>query len=166
MRRPFVTLTCALVVALAPVALFAQDPPAQQQPPAQPATPQPPKLAFTAEAGIFLLQIKPDQTATFEELMNKVKDALAKSEDPVRRQQATGWKVYKSSEGMGTNALYVVVLDPAVKGAGYDPLVILSESLGKDAGTPENQAMLKKYADAFAGVNQLNMSPLISMGGM
>jgi hypothetical protein len=57
-------------------------------------------------------------------------------------------------------------VDPVVKGAGYDPLVIVNESLGKDAGTPENQAMLKKYADAFAGLNQLNMSPVMSMGGM
>ena len=165
MRRPFATTACALMIALAPVALFAQDPPAQQ-PPAQPAAPQPPKLAFTGDAGVFLIQIKPDQTATFEELMTKVKDALAKSEDPVRKQQATGWKVYKSSEGMGANALYVVVVDPVVKGAGYDPLVIVNEILGKDAGTPENQAMLKKYADAFAGLNQLNMSPVMSMGGM
>lgn len=171
MRRPFVTLTCALITMLAPVALFAQNPPAQQpptQPPAQqpPAEQQPPapkeiRTAFTGEAGILLFQIKPDQAAAFEDLASRVKDALTKSEDPVRKQQLDGWTMYKAAEPMAGNALYVLHLDPVVKGAEYDLFVLLVEGLGKDYATPENQEMVKKFVEVFAaGPSRLNLTPL------
>lgn len=163
MRRPFASMACALVVALAPVALFAQDPPAQQQPPAeqQPAPPKEPRVSFKGDAGVLLFTIKGDQTAAFEELVAKVKDALTKSEDPIRKQQLDGWRVYKAAEpAAGGNALYILLADPAVKGAEYDPIMILVEALGKDYGTPENQEMMKRFADVFANVNLLNLSPV------
>ena len=166
MRRPFVTTTCALALALAPAALFAQTqppttPPAQQTPPAQPETPKEPRLTFTGDAGVLLFQVKPDQTAAFEELIGKVRAGLAKSEDPIRKQQAGSMKIYKSNEPMSGNALYVMMIDPTVKAAEYDLFALLAESLGKEYGTPENQAMVKKYVDAFAaGPNRLNLSPL------
>ncbi len=166
MRRPFVTTTCALALALAPAALFAQTqppttPPAQQTPPAQPETPKEPRLTFNGDAGVLLFQVKPDQTAAFEELIGKVRAGLAKSEDPIRKQQAGSMKIYKSNEPMSGNALYVMMIDPTVKAAEYDLFALLAESLGKEYGTPENQAMVKKYVDAFAaGPNRLNLSPL------
>ena len=166
MRRPFVTTTCALALALAPAALFAQTqppttPPAQQTPPAQPETPKEPRLTFNGDAGVLLFQVKPDQTAAFEELVGKVRAGLAKSEDPIRKQQAGSMKIYKSNEPMSGNALYVMIIDPTVKAAEYDLFALLAESLGKEYGTPENQAMVKKYVDAFAaGPNRLNLSAL------
>jgi hypothetical protein len=173
MRRPFVTLTCALLT-LAPVALFAQDPPAQQQqPPAQqqpptdpaqqqPATPKEPRLTFTGDAGVLLFTIKGDQTASFEELVAKVREALANSEDPVRKQQLQGWKVYKAAEPAAEgNALYVLMVDPVVKGAEYDPVMLVVEALGKEYATPENQALVKKFVDVFANVNRLNLTPIV-----
>src|SRR5688572_8946643 len=131
MRRPLkkmmMTTSCALAVALAPAALFAQNPPTGQPPatPAQqaPAPPQPAgpaKLAFTTDAGLLLIQIKPDQTAAFEELVAKLSASVAKSTDETVKKQMGSFKVYKSSEAMGGNALYVVVVDPAVKDAEYE----------------------------------------------
>lgn len=162
MRRPLVTSTCALVLALPPVSLFAQDPPAQQQPATQqPATPKEPGLTFTGEAGVLLFQIKPEQTAAFEDLLTRVRDVLNKSEDPVRKQQLTGWKTYKAEEPMGANALYVLHVDPVVKGAEYDLLRLLVEGLGKDYALPENQEMVKKFLDVFAaGPSRLNLTPI------
>ena len=173
MRRPFVTTTCAVALALAPAALFAQTqppttPPAQTAP-AQPEQPKEPRLTFTGDAGVLLFQVKPDQTAAFEELVGKVKAGLAKSEDPIRKQQAGSMKIYKSSEPMGAekNALYVMLIDPTVKAAEYDLFALLAESMGKEYGTPENQALVKKYVEAFAaGPNRLNLSPLAGGGGM
>jgi hypothetical protein len=156
-------LTCALTMTLAPVALFAQDPPVQQQPPApaQPEQSKEPRLSFTGDAGILLFQIKPDQTAGFEELVTKVRDVLSKSEDPVRKQQLDSWKIYKASEPMAQNALYVLVVDPVVKGAEYDLFALLAEGLGKEYGTPENQAMMKRFVEVFAvGPNRLNLTPI------
>jgi|SoiMethySBSTD1v2_1073268.scaffolds.fasta_scaffold535986_2 hypothetical protein len=179
MRRPFVTTTCALVVSTLPRLLFAQNPPAQnppaQQPPAQqapaaPAQPKEPRLPLTGQAGAFLYQIKADQTATFEELLGKVKESLLKSENPVRKQQATGWKVYKASEPAGAdkNALYVMLIDPAVPAAEYDLFMLLAEGIGQQQlGTPENQAMFKKYQEVFVpnGTSRLNLSPIASFNG-
>jgi hypothetical protein len=172
MRRSVVTMTVTLALALAPAAAFAQtppagqppagQPPAGQQPPAatEPAAKKEPRISLTGSAGAFMFLIKPDQTAAFEELMVKVKDALGKSENPVRKQQLAGWKVYKAAEPSGANALYLAVMDPAVPAAEYDPLAILAESLGTTAGTPENQELLKKYAGVFAGLNRLNLTPI------
>lgn len=171
MRRSFVTSSCTLALALLPAAMFAQTPPAQnppaQNPPAQtqpaPGTEKPkePRMSFTSEAGVFLFQIKPDQTAVFEELVGKVKEALAKSDKPERKEQLAGWKLYKAAEPMANNTLYVFVADPAVKGAEYDLLMLLAEGLGPAAGTPENQELFKKYVSAFAaGANRINLTPV------
>ena len=165
MRRSFVTTTVMMALSLVPAALFAQQTPPAQQTPAQqtPAPPQPkePRLAFTGDAGLFLYQIKPDQTAAFEELITKVKEGLGKSDNPVRKQQLQGWKIYKAAEPMGPNALYVMVADPAVKAAEYDLFMLLGESLGPDVAKPENQELFKKYTAAFAaGPNRLNLSKI------
>src|SRR5688572_10490910 len=168
MRRPFVTIvrtSCTLALALLPAAVFAQTPPAQTAPPAQAAgateKPKEPRMSFTGDAGVFLYQIKPDQTAVFEELVAKVKESLAKSDKPERKQQLAGWKLYKANEPSGTNTLYVFIADPAVKGAEYDLLMLLAEGLGTAAGTPENQELFKKYVGAFAaGANRLNLTPV------
>jgi hypothetical protein len=164
MRRPFVSTSCALVLALAPATVLAQDPPVQQQPPAQqqPAQPKEPRVTFKGDSGILLFTIKGDQTATFEELVAKVRETFEKSEDPVRKQQLTGWKVFKAAEPAPQgNALYVLIVDPAVKGAEYDPIMLVVEGLGKEYATPENQALVKRFAEVFANVNQLNLTPVI-----
>lgn len=169
MRRVIVT---ALALALLPAAVFAQDPPQQPptQPPVQepaaqvPAQPTAPKIGFKTNAGMLLVQIKPDQTAAFEELMSKLKPALEAATDPALKAQAS-FKVYKSAESQGGNALYVVVFDPATPNAEYNFLDMFNKTL-----TPEQQrdpAMVenfKRWAGAFAGMNILNLSPVT--GGM
>ena len=159
MRRPFVISTGALALALLPAALSAQTPPAQpaQQPapaaaPAAQDKPAEPKLGFTTPAGMLLVQVKPDQTAAFDELSTKLKTA------------ASGWKIYKASEGMQGNALYVVVVDPAVAGTEYNPIDVLYKTMtDEQKRAPETQEMFKRFAAAFAGVNKLNIT---KVGGM
>jgi hypothetical protein len=184
MRRPFEMSTGALALALLSAAVFvqtpsAQQPAAQQPPPAQAAPTQPatqekpaaPALAFTTNAGLLLVQVKPDQTATFEEMMAKLKTALSTATDAALKTQGTGLKVYKSSEGMGGNALYVIVVDPATPNSEYSPLQLLAKTMTLDQQRmPETQEMFKKYAAAFAGtpekpgVNKLNLT--VVGGGM
>ncbi|HXW05048.1 MAG TPA: hypothetical protein VD833_07445 [Vicinamibacterales bacterium] len=177
MLRRSVTTTCALLLALAPASIFAQDPPAQQ-PPAQPpaqqppaeAQPQPPtapKLAFDSNAGLLLVQIKPGETAAFEELVAKLRAGLQKSTDAELKQQMSGWKVYKSSEPMGANALYVVMVDPAVPKSEYDFFGLLQKVMTpEELRDPATQEMFKRFVNAFAaGYNKLNLTPLAG-GGM
>jgi hypothetical protein len=166
MRRPFVISTGALALALLPAAVFAQTPPAQTpaQPPAaaQPAAtdkPSEPKLGFTTPAGLLLVQVKPDQTAAFEELNSKLQTALSTTSDPALKAQGSSWKVYKASEGMGGNALYVVVVDPATAGMEYNPIDVLYKTMtDEQKRAPETQEMFKRFAGAFAGVNKLNIT--------
>ena len=166
MRRPFVISTGALALALLPAALYAQTPPAApaQQPPAQPATPAAPAkpaLAFSGNAGLLLVQVKPDQTATFEEMMKKLGAAFGATQDAALKTQGSGIKVYKAAEGMQGNALYVLIADPATPDAEYYPLQLLAKMMTDDEKrNPDNQALFKKYNDVFAGVNKLNLTPL------
>ena len=112
MRRPFVNPTLGLALALVPAVLFAQaTPPAQQPPAQQPPTQQPtaqqppgdtakpaaPKLTFKSTAGMLLVQVKPAETAAFEEMVAKLKTGSATSSDPQVKQQADV-KAYRSAE--------------------------------------------------------------------
>lgn len=163
MRRVIVS---AFALALLPAAVFAQDPPTQQPPataaPAAPAQPTGPKMTFTGQAGLLLVPIKPDQTAAFEEMAAKLKSSLAASTDETLKAAAAAFKFYKASEPMGANALYVVIVDPAVANSEYDFFMLINKSLTPDQQRdPANVEAFKRWAGAFAaGPNRLNLTPL------
>jgi hypothetical protein len=178
MRSSLRISSFALAVALAPAALWAQTPPQQppaqgsqqQTPPAQgtqpqtaPAQPQatpPAARTFTADGGLIFNIIKPDHTSDFEMVIGKLKEALAKSPDPKRKQQAAGWKVFKAIEPFQGNVLYLFILDPAVKDADYTVSKILSEVLPNEV-----QDLWKKYADSYAaGQSLTNLQLIANMG--
>ena len=101
---------------------------------------------FAGDGAVLLNFIKADHVADFEMILGKLKDALAKSEKPERKQQAESWKVFKANEpGPGGAAIYVSVIYPSVKGADYTVTTILSEAF-----PTEVQDLYKKYADSFA----------------
>ncbi|MBP1604701.1 MAG: hypothetical protein H6Q08_75 [Acidobacteria bacterium] len=139
-------LALAVVVALAGLGASAWAQEAQQQ-----AAPQQqqaaPGLTFGTDAGIIFNMIKPDKTADFEGIMAKVKEALAKSDNPVRKQQAASWKVFKVQEpAPNGNVFYLFVMDPAVKDADYTISKILYEAF-----PTEVQAMYNTLKDCYAG---------------
>jgi hypothetical protein len=163
--RAFVITSFALALALVPAAALAQatQPPAGQTPPAaaaQPPAPAEPKIPFTTPAGMLLVSIKPDKTAVFEEMIAKLKAGFAKSQDETLKKQAPGIKVYKASELSGPNALYVVLVDPAVPAAEYDLFQMLAKTMTPDEQrAPETAEMWKRFADAFpSGMNKLNLT--------
>jgi len=137
---PAVSLALALAVASAASAQEAQ---AQQQPQQQQAT----GLTFGTDAGIVFNVIKPDKTADFEVVMEKLKEALGKIDNPVRKQQASGWKVFKVQEpGPNGNVFYLFVVDPVVKDADYTVAKILYEAFPTEA-----QDLYNKMRDCYAG---------------
>ena len=181
MRRSFALPSCVLTLALAPAALFAQTPSAQQPATQQPATQQPttqqpatqgtqqppqqqgpPKVGLTTPAGVFLVQIKPTETATFEEMIGKLRAGLGKTEDATLKQQAAGLKFYKAQEPFGSNALYVIIVDPVVPDAEYDLFSIMQKTMTREELTAPGVAeMWKRYSDAFAaGLSRLSLTPL------
>jgi hypothetical protein len=140
----------------------AQDPPAKppaQDPAAKPAAqPEAPVLPLNGDAAIVTILIKPDRTADFEAVLNKLKESLAKSEKAERKQQAAGWKVFKSSELAQGNAVYIFLINPVVKGQEYDLTRLIAEVF-----PVEVQEVFAKYKDAFVGRQILSLNTLISM---
>ena len=150
--------------ALSATTVFAQTPPAQP-PPAQPpaaAAAAPTARTFASDGGMVLNFVKPDKTADFEAVIAKLKEALAKSDKPGRKEQAKSWKVFKSPDpAAGGNALYVFIIDPAIKGADYTVSNILAEAFPP----AEVNELYKQYAAAYAsGQNFVNLSLVSDLG--
>lgn len=122
---------------------------------------EPAKPVFTpgGEAAIITMLIKPDKTADFELVLGRLKEALQKSENPRRREQAAGWKVFKSSQLAQGNAVYIMRIDPVIKGEEYDITRLIAEVF-----PVEVQDLFLKYKDSFVGRGITELSPLMSMG--
>ena len=149
---------------LAASTVYAQTPPAQTPPaqPAQQAAAAPAARTFGSDAGMVLNFIKADKTADFEEVIGKLKEALQKSEKPGRKEQAKGWKVFKSPDpAAGGNVLYVFFIDPpSANDADYTVSTILSEAFPQEV-----QALYTKYAAAYAsGQNFVNLTLVSDLG--
>jgi hypothetical protein len=160
-RPGLIALATLVGVVTVPVVFAQQQPPAPQQP-AQQAQAAPTTRVFASDAGMVLNFIKPDKTNDFEMVMQKLKEALQKSEKPERKQQAASWKVFKSpDQAAGGNALYVFIIDPAVKGADYTVSNILAEGFPPD----QLNTLYKQYADAYAqGQNIVNLALFSDLG--
>ena len=130
----------------------AQEPAAAQQPAGAPV------LALDGDAAIITILIKPDKTADFEAVLNKLKESLAKSEKAERKQQAAGWKVFKSSQLAQGNAVYIFLINPVVKGQEYDLTRLIAEVF-----PVEVQEVFAKYKDAFAGRAITSLNALMTM---
>jgi pyruvate/2-oxoglutarate dehydrogenase complex dihydrolipoamide acyltransferase (E2) component len=134
------------------------------QTPAAPGAPPPAVPAsrrFTSDAGMMFSVIKPDKTADFEAVMARVKEALGKSQDPKRKQQALSWRVFKALEAAGTggNVLYIWFLDPAVKDEEYVITGILAEAFPNEV-----QDLWAKYTACFvSGQTMLNLQMMLNM---
>ncbi len=143
-----------LTLALAVLAVTAG--PSLAQDAAAPAVPN--ARVFNGGAGLILYTIKAANTADFEMVMNKTKEALMKSEKPERKQQAASWRVYKSEQAAANgNVTYVMIIDPAIKNADYNVINILNEVF-----PAEIQALYKSYTDSFAsGLIPINLLAVV-----
>jgi len=164
-KRILTTVVAPLALGLSFATLAAaQQPPAQTQPatpPAQQAAPAS-QATFNGPVGILLVQIKPDQATAYEGLLNKLKEAMAKSEKPERKEMAKGWKVYKSADPMNNNTLYVHIVDPVASGQDY----LEAYKLISEVFPSEVQDLYAKTKDAFApnGLGRLNLTLVTAIG--
>lgn len=113
---------------------------AQQTPPSHQ------KLTFDGDTALWTVAIKPDKTADFEQIMQRVQEALMKSTDPQRQQQAAGWRVMRIAKPLADgNIAYVHIVHPVVSGADYTIMQLLY-----DAFPDERQKLYELYRGAFA----------------
>ncbi|MCY3842533.1 MAG: hypothetical protein OXH69_03215 [Acidobacteria bacterium] len=94
----------------------------------QPAEAQP-QVTFNGNAAIMFHFVKPASQSAYEGVMQRLSDALQRSEVAGRQDQARGWKVFKASQDFtGQGAVpYVWVIDPVQGGANYAAATILNE---------------------------------------
>jgi hypothetical protein len=119
-------------------------PAAQQAPETTSSSSQ--KLTFDGDLALWTVAIRPDKTADFELVMNRLREALMKSDDPQRREQAKGWKVVRVDKPLPDgNIAYVHLINPVVQGADYTIMQTLYDEF-----PDERQQLYDLYRGAFA----------------
>ncbi len=160
-------LTCGAVV-LSARALAGQapaPPPAAQTPAAATTAPPtvppvPAALPMAGPTGMVYHAVKADRTAEFEAVMTRLRDLLALSADPVRRQQGAGWRVFRQATPLADGSvLYVSLIDPVVANAEYDVPRLLAE-----AAPAEAAQLYEQFRDAHVQptVQASNLSVVIA----
>jgi len=139
MRRLYLPLSAALLLAWSSNGAMGR---AQERS----TSTDPSVLSFEGDTALWTVAIRPDETADFEQILSKLKDALAKSQDPQRRHQAAGWKVMRMTQPLPDgNVAYVHIIHPVVRGADYAIMPILY-----DAYPDERLQLYELYHGAFA----------------
>jgi hypothetical protein len=116
---------------------------------------RPQDYRFPSGAGMLFFYVKPDHTAEFEEIVARIGEALDKSDDPVRKEQAANFHVLQSTEVQRDAAIYVFLFDPAVPDADYDPVKILGESL-----PTEVHALYERLREATVKIERMGLKPI------
>jgi len=150
MQRLFRMLTvCAALAATTTVE--AQAP--------QSSTPRPAaagqEYLFPSGAGMLFFHVRPDRAQDFESVLTRLADALDSTIDPVRKQQASSWKMFRSAETPREQVIYVFLFDPAVAGADYDPVKVLSEAAPADV-----QGLYERLRDGVVRVERMGLAKL------
>jgi hypothetical protein len=105
-----------------------------------------PTLTFDGDVALWTVAIRPDKTADFERVIARLREALVASDEPLRRQQAEGWKVIRMTRALPDgNIGYVHVISPVVEQADYTVMQILYDEL-----PDERQQLYELYRGAFA----------------
>ena len=105
--------------------------------------------------------IKPDKTADFEAVMAKVKEALAKSDKPKRKQMALSWRVFKGARGRPRRQRRLRLL---VRSAGQGRGLFDHRRSSSEAFPNEAQDLWSKFVNCFAtGQTMLNLSQVVNM---
>ena len=80
----------------------------------------PTKVTYTGDMALLAYAIPADKTGDYEKVVEKLKEALTKSEKPEAKQQLAGWKIMKSGTPQPTGEIiYIHVISPVVKDADY-----------------------------------------------
>ena len=119
---------------------------------------QKPVFTLAGDAAVLTFLIKPDKTTDFEMVLGRLKEALHKSDNSRRHEQAAGWTVFRSSEMVQGSAVYVMRIDPVVKGEEYDITRLIAEVF-----PVEVQELFLKYKDAFAGRGVTQLTRVLAM---
>jgi hypothetical protein len=118
--------------------------------------PAKPVLTLDGDAAVITFLIKPEKSADFETVINKLKEALGKSDKPERKAQLASLKVFKSPQQTQGSAVYVMIVEPIAKDQEYDITRLIAEVF-----PVEVQEIFMLYKDSFngRGITILNKLP-------
>lgn len=103
------------------------------------------KFTLEGDAALWTIAIKADKTADFERILARLREALAKSDNPERRRQGEGWIVLRLQTPLPDgNVAYVHDIRPVVRDADYSVMRILYEAF-----PDEGKALYELYRGAF-----------------
>lgn len=107
---------------------------------------------FASGVGMLFFHVKADRIAEFEAVIARIRQVLDTTTDPARRQQADGWRIYKSVE-TSSGPVYVFMFDPATAAADYDPIKLLGE-----ASPVEAAGLYAQLKDATVKVERMGLT--------
>jgi hypothetical protein len=122
----------------------------------------PDQMVLQSDTGLIYFFIVPTHTQDFELTLGKVKDVLAKSTNPEKQKQASGWRTFKlPTPDANGNITYVSFLDPVAKGQTYDLFRILGD---EKEGLPydDARALYDKLSPGFKGANPISLAEIKS----
>ena len=119
-----------------PSVVWAQDPAAKPAP----------VMLLEGDAAVIILLIKAEGTANFESVLAKYREALAKNDNAARKTQVAGMKFFKSPAPAQGNTMFIIYVDPVVKGEEYDITRVVTEVF-----PVEVKEIYEKYKAAYAG---------------
>jgi hypothetical protein len=108
---------------------------------------------FRSGTGVLVFHVRPDRVEDFEAIVARLADGLDAATDPVRRQQKTGWRMFRSADAPASAAIYVLLVDPVVVGADYDPVRMLTE-----LAPAESPALYERLKAAVARVERMGLT--------
>lgn len=112
---------------------------------------------FEDPAALVMNFVSASGASDFERVTRRLVQAMAESENPERRGQALGWKMYRVREpGPNNNTVFIWLFDPVVTEANYAAPQLLNESL------PEEVQQLYEDFNGSFGLGQvpLNLQPV------
>lgn len=87
---------------------------------------------FSAGTGLLVFHVHRDRMADFETVMRRIAEGLKSTSNPARRDQAAGWRLFRARD-TSEAAIFVLLIDPVVRDADYDPVKMITEIAPADA---------------------------------
>jgi hypothetical protein len=105
---------------------------------------------FTGGVGVVVRYVNAGNTADYERVMRAFGESLVESSDGELNRMGSGYKLYRSPEpGPQNTVQYYSIYDPAVPGANYQEIAVLTEHF--PPGPPNNGDEVRELYDAYVG---------------
>lgn len=103
---------------------------------------------YSADIVLNSVTVRADRTGDYEEILQRLHDALQNSSDPADRQVAAGWRVYRNVAAMPNgDVIYTHIIEPPA-GATADTYGVMQRLY--DAFPEEQQTLYQMYSEAFS----------------